>query len=85
MIGGLVSGGLIGENFFPNDEIACAILGTILGFVMTIVNGVAYESKPVSNKVNEFREYVNDKKMASLEEKIDKKTYLCEQLDGMGM
>jgi len=62
-------------------DIDCIVAGGGLGFLMFVLNGLAYEMKPVSKRVNEFRKYLTDKKMSRIEDEIEKKTYLQDQIE----
>ena len=81
---GVIVMGLGLENFTPEELTYLEVVkGVGLGYATALINGIAYENKPVSNKVNDFRKYLNNKKIARLEDKIERKTYLEEQLDEM--
>ena len=62
------------------EEMVMMLLGAGAGFLLGIVNGIAWEEKPISNKVNNFRKYLNGKKTESLQDKIASKRYLQAQL-----
>ena len=59
------------------------VLGPAAGLVLGIANGVAYEERPISNKVNQFRKYLNGKKQERLEDEVSSKMYLRKQLGEM--
>jgi hypothetical protein len=77
---GLLAGVGIGVSI---EEVVMFVLGPAAGFVLGIANGVAYEEKPISNKVNQFRKYLNGKKQERLEDEISSKMYLRKQLGEM--
>ena len=82
-----VLGGVLGGTVF--SELSDSLLSLImtigaagaLGFIASLINGVAYESKPVSNKINDFRKFINDKRISRIEDKIELKEHLRLQLE----
>ena len=65
------------------EELWMIALGAGAGFFSALLNGLAYEERPISNKVNQFRKYLNGKKQERLEDEISSKMYLRKQLGEM--
>ena len=82
VITGALSGMLTAE--MTNDiilVIASAGVGCIVGLILSIISGLAYENKPISNKANAFMKHINNKQMSKLQDKIEEKSYLNNELD----
>lgn len=76
--GGFISGGLISANMPPvdglviDDNIGIAMIcGALAGGLVGMLNGVMWEERPVSNVVKGIREYISDKRIQKLENKME--------------
>ena len=71
-----IAGGIAGAMLGQGTDIAegAFAMGTMLGVLggegMSIVNHIAYKRKILSNKITDFRKYLNEKKIARLQRNI---------------
>ena len=76
--GGFLTGALAYGNVPPiegwniADNIGVAMLcGSVAGGLVGMLNGVMWEERPVSNLVKGLREYISDKRIQKLENKME--------------
>ncbi len=76
VVGFGIAGGAIGAALGQGAEmaemgfVAGTALGALSGAGMSILSHIAYKKKLVSNKVNDIKKYITDKKIARLQRNI---------------
>lgn len=71
LVGGAI-GAMVGQGTEMAEMgfVAGTTLGALSGAGASIINHIAYKKKIASNKINDFKKYLNDKKIARLKRNI---------------